>query len=119
MRAEVYTVAHSGSGHLSVLARPRGGEWLPDEAQGWRTTGAPPAALRNSALLKSRSTARLVWYATQVRKRAGLACAHQIKQGDRAHRRPTSMYPPRPLPSSDTATVGARLPATCRISWDA
>jgi protein-tyrosine phosphatase len=39
MRAEFYPVAHSGPGHLSVLARPRGGEWLPDEVQGWRTAG--------------------------------------------------------------------------------
>jgi protein-tyrosine phosphatase len=39
MRAELYTVAHGGPGHLSVLARPRGGEWLPDEVQGWRTAG--------------------------------------------------------------------------------
>ncbi len=39
MRAELYTVAHGGPGHLSVLARPRGGEWLPDEVQGWLTAG--------------------------------------------------------------------------------
>jgi len=39
MRAELYTVAHDGPGRLSVLARPRGGEWLPDEVQGWRAVG--------------------------------------------------------------------------------
>jgi hypothetical protein len=39
MRAELYTVAHGGPSHLSVLAWPRGGEWLPDEVQGWRTAG--------------------------------------------------------------------------------
>src|SRR5258708_724596 len=39
MRAELYPVAHGGPGHLSVLARPRGGEWLPDEVQGWLTAG--------------------------------------------------------------------------------
>lgn len=36
MRAELYRVALDGPGMLSVMARPRGGEWLPDEAQAWR-----------------------------------------------------------------------------------
>jgi protein-tyrosine phosphatase len=39
MRAELYTIAHLGPGRLSVMARPRGGEWLPDEVQGWRAVG--------------------------------------------------------------------------------
>lgn len=39
MRAELYTVAHGGPGRVSVLARPRGGEWLQDEVQSWRAAG--------------------------------------------------------------------------------
>lgn len=36
MRAELYKVAFSGPGSLSLMARPRGGDWLPDEIQAWR-----------------------------------------------------------------------------------
>jgi protein-tyrosine phosphatase len=39
MRAELYTIARQGPGTLGVMARPRGGEWLPDEVQGWRAVG--------------------------------------------------------------------------------
>jgi predicted protein tyrosine phosphatase len=39
MRAELYTVEHVGPGTLSVMARPRGGDWLPDEVQAWRDAG--------------------------------------------------------------------------------
>lgn len=36
MRAELYEVAIGGPGTLSIMARPRGGDWLPDEIQAWR-----------------------------------------------------------------------------------
>ncbi|HEY1390061.1 MAG TPA: dual specificity protein phosphatase family protein [Ktedonobacterales bacterium] len=36
MRAELYKVAFGGPGTLSIMARPRGGDWLPDEIQAWR-----------------------------------------------------------------------------------
>lgn len=39
MRAELYTVDYNGPGMLSVMARPRGGDWLPDEVQAWRDAG--------------------------------------------------------------------------------
>jgi protein-tyrosine phosphatase len=39
MRTELYTIARQGPGTLSVMARPRGGEWLPDEVQEWRAAG--------------------------------------------------------------------------------
>jgi len=39
MRAERYTMVRRGPGKLSVMARPRGGEWLPDEIQEWRAVG--------------------------------------------------------------------------------
>jgi protein-tyrosine phosphatase len=39
MRAELYTIVRQGPGTLSVMARPRGGEWLSDEVQGWRAAG--------------------------------------------------------------------------------
>jgi len=36
MRAEIYEIAMGGSGSLSITARPRGGDWLPDEVQAWQ-----------------------------------------------------------------------------------
>jgi protein-tyrosine phosphatase len=39
MRAELYTVEYDGAGRLSVMARPRGGDWLPDEVRTWREAG--------------------------------------------------------------------------------
>ena len=39
MRAELYTVDYDGPGALSIMARPRGGDWLPDEVQAWREAG--------------------------------------------------------------------------------
>jgi protein-tyrosine phosphatase len=36
MRAELYAVDYEGPGILSVMARPRGGDWLPDEVQMWQ-----------------------------------------------------------------------------------
>jgi protein-tyrosine phosphatase len=36
MRAELYTVEFDGLGKLSVMARPRGGDWLTDEVQAWQ-----------------------------------------------------------------------------------
>ena len=39
MRAELYVIALDGLGTLSVMARPRGGDWLRDEIQAWRDAG--------------------------------------------------------------------------------
>src|SRR5262249_35617385 len=39
MRAELYTVAHGGPGHPSVLARPRGGEGPPHPGPAPRAAG--------------------------------------------------------------------------------
>lgn len=39
MRVELYTIEYAGPGMLSVMARPRGGDWLPDEVRMWREAG--------------------------------------------------------------------------------
>ena len=39
MRAELHEIARGAPDTLSVMARPRGGEWLPDEIQAWRDVG--------------------------------------------------------------------------------
>jgi protein-tyrosine phosphatase len=39
MRAAVFWVADVPHGRLAILPRPRGGEWLPDEAEAWREAG--------------------------------------------------------------------------------
>ena len=39
MRASLYTVEGLPNGQVSVMARPRGGEWLPDEMQALRAAG--------------------------------------------------------------------------------
>ncbi len=39
MRAEVYTISLPNYGPLSVMARPRGGEWLPDVVASWQEVG--------------------------------------------------------------------------------
>lgn len=39
MRAQLYTVAPLNPGHLSLMARPRGGEWLVDEVEALHAAG--------------------------------------------------------------------------------
>jgi protein-tyrosine phosphatase len=39
MRAELYVIVLDGPGTLSVMPRPRGGDWLPGEIQAWRDAG--------------------------------------------------------------------------------
>lgn len=39
MRADLYWVEGPWDGRLAILARPRGGDWLEDEVQGWRREG--------------------------------------------------------------------------------
>lgn len=39
MRAELYRIERAGPGALSVMARPRGGDWLADEIQAWQQAG--------------------------------------------------------------------------------
>jgi protein-tyrosine phosphatase len=39
MRAELYTIEYDGPGALSIMARPRGGDWLADEIEAWREAG--------------------------------------------------------------------------------
>ena len=39
MRAELYWIDGPWPGRLAVMPRPRGGDWLGDEIQGWRRAG--------------------------------------------------------------------------------
>lgn len=39
MRAELFRIERAGPGALSVMARPRGGDWLADEIQAWQGAG--------------------------------------------------------------------------------
>lgn len=39
MRPRLYTVPRAGAGRLSIMARPRGGDWLADELHGLRHIG--------------------------------------------------------------------------------
>ncbi len=39
MRAEVHWIPGPWRGRLGVVTRPRGGDWLEEEVQGWRTAG--------------------------------------------------------------------------------
>jgi protein-tyrosine phosphatase len=39
VKAEIFTIAGSGPGKLSTMARPRGGDWLVDEMDALRATG--------------------------------------------------------------------------------
>ena len=39
MRPSLYTVARAGPGRLSIMARPRGGDWLAEELHGLRRLG--------------------------------------------------------------------------------
>jgi protein-tyrosine phosphatase len=39
MRVTTYRIKRTGSGHLSVMARPRGGDWLDDEMSSLREQG--------------------------------------------------------------------------------
>ena len=45
MRAELYVIALDGRGTLSVMARPRGGDWLLDEIQARQSGGRYPRAI--------------------------------------------------------------------------
>src|SRR5262245_25497767 len=39
MRAELFRIERVGPGALSIMARPRGGDWLMDEIQAWQEAG--------------------------------------------------------------------------------
>jgi len=39
MRAEIYWIEGVSEGHLAVMSRPRGGDWLADEVRSLRATG--------------------------------------------------------------------------------
>ena len=39
VRSEVYWIEGPWSGRLAILPRPRGGDWLEDEVQAWRSAG--------------------------------------------------------------------------------
>jgi protein-tyrosine phosphatase len=39
MRAELYRIERRDSGALSIMARPRSGDWLIDEIQAWQEAG--------------------------------------------------------------------------------
>jgi protein-tyrosine phosphatase len=39
MRPRLYTVPRAGAGRLSIMARPRGGDWLAEELHGLRRLG--------------------------------------------------------------------------------
>lgn len=39
MNPDVFWIPGPWSGRLAVVTRPRGGDWLDDEASGWRRTG--------------------------------------------------------------------------------
>ena len=39
MKTVIYRIPAAWPGELAILARPRGGEWLNDEVEGWRDAG--------------------------------------------------------------------------------
>ena len=39
MKPRLYTIPRAGAGRLSIMARPRGGDWLTDELHGLRHIG--------------------------------------------------------------------------------
>ena len=39
MNPNLYWIANSSPGRLAISARPRGGDWLEDEIEGWRKQG--------------------------------------------------------------------------------
>ena len=39
MEPKLYWIANSSPGRLAISARPRGGDWLEDEIEGWRKQG--------------------------------------------------------------------------------
>lgn len=39
MNPKLYWIANSSTGRLAISARPRGGDWLEDEIDGWRKQG--------------------------------------------------------------------------------
>ena len=39
MEPDLFWIPGSWPGRLAIAARPRGGDWLEDEANGWRSAG--------------------------------------------------------------------------------
>src|SRR5579863_7086194 len=39
LNPKLYWIENSSSGRLAISARPRGGDWLEDEIEGWRKQG--------------------------------------------------------------------------------
>jgi protein-tyrosine phosphatase len=76
MTAELWWIPVLANGRLAILARPRGGDWLPDEVERWRKAGVEVVV----CLLESTETADLELAEEQVCcERAGLRfVAHPI-----------------------------------------
>jgi len=55
MNPELFWIPGPWQGHLSVVTRPRGGDWLDDEASGWRRAGLDLVV----SLLESEEAAQL------------------------------------------------------------
>jgi len=56
MRTKVYWIAGGWAGQLGILPRPRGGDWLRDEAAAWREAGVDMVV----SLLEPEEAAQLV-----------------------------------------------------------
>ena len=39
MKPDIYWIPGPWAGHLAILGRPRGGDWLADEVEGWSNAG--------------------------------------------------------------------------------
>ena len=73
MRPTLYTVAYTGDGQLSTMAKPRGGDWLDDEMAALHASGAD---IMVCALTSSELTETGLAGEAQAAHRAGLQFVH-------------------------------------------
>lgn len=79
MRPALFTVTRTGRGHLSTMARPRGGDWLPDEVTDLAAAGVTVAV----SLLTDAETAELDLAAEASAAQAAGIDFHRLPTPDR------------------------------------
>jgi hypothetical protein len=72
MISKAYWIPGPWSGRLAIVARPRGGDWLDDEAGGWRRAGLDMVV----SLLEDEEAEQLEFGGRQERFRPGELSAH-------------------------------------------
>jgi len=110
IKPDVYWIEGPGRGKLAILARPRGGDWLTDEVEGWKTAGVDVVV---SVLTSGEESELGLTSEAEIVKRAGLT---YINFPIADYSVPPSKIPIQQLAAelNDQLSRGARIGVHCR-----